>query len=380
MLLNERRVKGQPYARTQTICLVIIAAALVAGFAYWFRGVLVPFALAAFLALILSSVVDLQVQKLKFPRGLAVLSTFLMGMVLVFLTSLVVSASVADLANKSDQYLKGFSELWNTAAKTLASIPGADQVQDRTGMDPRQLTEKVAGSVTSALGSLMSKLTGNVLNLVSQSMVVLMFLGFLLAGDGGKRALPGVWGEISDRIQQYMVTKTLLSAATGFLVAVVLALIGLDLAMVFGLLAFVFNFIPNIGSMISTCLPLPLILFSPGLTTTQRVLAFVIPGIVQFVIGNIVEPMVLGDSLDLHPVVILLTLMLWGALWGGVGMFLATPLTAMMKIFFEHLESTRPLALLLSGRIGEVLGAEEPPQSEDSPEHESAGKEKEPCE
>ena len=80
-------------------------------------------------------------------------------------------------------------------------------------------------------------------------------------------------------------------------------------------------------------------------------LAIVLPAVIQFVIGNVIEPRIMGGSLDLHPITILLALIVWGMLWGIVGMLLATPLTAVMKIFFERIEHTRAFADLLAGRL-----------------------------
>jgi AI-2 transport protein TqsA len=317
-----------------------------------------PFALAAFLALNLSSLIDLQTKKLKFPRWLAVGMTFGLGILLVFLLSLLISASLSDLANKSGQYIQGFDIMWDSVSERVGDIPGWEKVQERLGVDHDQLSQRVANSFTSTLGTAIAGLTGNVLSLLSQSLVVILFLGFMISGGEAKNeAEPAsrVWADVASQIKHYVVAQTFVSAVTGLLIALTLGIIGVDLAMVFGLLAFVLNFIPNIGSLISTALPLPVVLFSPSLTFTEKVLAIVIPGIIQFVTGNILNPKVMADSLDLHPVVILLMLMLWGAVWGGVGMFLATPITAMMKIFFETMESTKPLALLLAGKPSALI-------------------------
>jgi len=116
-------------------------------------------------------------------------------------------------------------------------------------------------------------------------------------------------------------------------------------------MAFLLNFIPSIGSIVATLLPLPVVLVSPDVSGLTIILALVLPGAVQMFIGNVVEPKVMGDELDLHPVTILLSLMIWGAIWGIVGMLLATPIVAVMKIFFERSELTRPVADLLAGRL-----------------------------
>jgi AI-2 transport protein TqsA len=159
-------------------------------------------------------------------------------------------------------------------------------------------------------------------------------------------------GEIESRIERYVALKALLSGATGILVGGVLAVLGIDLAMVFGLFAFLLNFIPSIGSVVATLLPLPVVLVSPDVSLGTAVLAIAIPGAIQFGIGNVLEPKLMGDALDLHPITILMALIVWGMLWGIVGMLLATPITAIMRMLFERLEMTRPLANLLAGRIG----------------------------
>ena len=146
--------------------------------------------------------------------------------------------------------------------------------------------------------------------------------------------------------------QTLISMATGLLVGGVLTLLDVPLAMVFGLFAFLLNFIPSIGSIIATLLPVPVVLVSPEVSSGAATLAIALPAAIQFVVGNIISPKVMGDSLQLHPVTILLALTVWGSLWGIVGMLLATPITAVMRMLLERLEATRPLARLMAGDFG----------------------------
>ena len=143
------------------------------------------------------------------------------------------------------------------------------------------------------------------------------------------------------------------SAMTGILVGTALGLLGIEMALAFGFMAFLLNFIPNIGSIIATLLPLPIVLLTPGISTTTIVLAIALPAAIQGVIGNVVQPRLMSKSLDLHPVAVLLALIVWGKLWGIVGMFLATPLTAVIKILLEKSELTAGAAVLLAGRLGE---------------------------
>ena len=104
------------------------------------------------------------------------------------------------------------------------------------------------------------------------------------------------------------------------------------------LLAFLLNFIPSIGSIVATLLPLPVVLFNPEIGTTTAVLAIAVPGVIQLVLGNVVDPLVMGESLDLYPVAIVLSLILWGMIWGAVGMLLAAPIAAILKLLLERLE------------------------------------------
>ena len=94
---------------------------------------------------------------------------------------------------------------------------------------------------------------------------------------------------------------------------------------------------------------------------TILALAILLPGSVQMFIGNVIEPKMLGDSLDLHPITVLLSLIFWGMLWGIPGMLLAAPITAVLKILSENLEITAPVARLLSGKLGAKQKMADPP-------------------
>lgn len=132
---------------------------------------------------------------------------------------------------------------------------------------------------------------------------------------------------------------------------IILRAIGLDMAIVFGVLTFVLKFIPEAGSIISILLPLPLVLVSPDSSIAMLLLAIILPSVMHLSVGNLIEPRLLGDSLELHPITILLSLIFWGMLWGIPGMLLATPITSAVKILCEHLELTQPVSKLLEGKV-----------------------------
>ncbi|MEM7806821.1 MAG: AI-2E family transporter [Planctomycetota bacterium] len=182
------------------------------------------------------------------------------------------------------------------------------------------------------------------LTLVSNAGLVGVFLLFLLLGRGDKPVpADSVRGQIERRIQAYLSVTFVVSLATGFLTGLTLWLLGVKLAWLFGLLAFALNFIPTVGSAVATLLPVPMILFGQDLSTAAIIAALIIPAVIQFVLGNIVAPKMLGDRLQLSPVAVMLALLLLGAIWGIVGMILATPMLAVFKIAIDRLSPSNPL-------------------------------------
>lgn len=149
-------------------------------------------------------------------------------------------------------------------------------------------------------------------------------------------------------IRSYVAIKVLTSATTGILSFVVLHSVGVDFASFWAVLIFLLNFIPTIGSIIATAFPslLTLVQFD---TLGPFIITISILSAIQFCIGSLVEPKLMGNRLNLSPIVILLSLGLWGSIWGIPGMFLCVPITVIMMIVCSYFPSTRPAAVLLSG-------------------------------
>ena len=140
------------------------------------------------------------------------------------------------------------------------------------------------------------------------------------------------------------------SALTATLVGLVLWGLGLQMAWLFAFLVFILTYIPNVGGIVATLLPLP-IAFAQFHNPWMIAAVVAIPAAIHTVIGSLVAPRLMAHGLELHPVTILLALAFWGLLWGIVGMFLAVPMVAMLRIVLAEFDTTRPLAELLSGRL-----------------------------
>ncbi|MHC5114529.1 MAG: AI-2E family transporter [Planctomycetota bacterium] len=323
--------------RVQTVCMLIVATVATCMALYWLRPVMLPLVLAVLFTLTLTALVDLQMHYLRLPRWLALLLTILAGMAFAGLLYTLVSASVTQLAGSAEGYQEKLKQMFDRFESILPIDP--EIVVDPLSFVPDGTIQGVALSTTRSI-----------MDILSQGLLVMIFVLFLLLG---KEPPPkrGVRWEIELKVKRYLGTKMLTSTITGILVGLTLWLLGIDLALVFGLFAFLLNFIPSLGSIIATLLPLPVVLVSPDISLTTAILAIAIPGAIQFSIGNLIEPKIMGHSLDLHPIVVLMSLIIWGMIWGVIGMILAAPITAVLKIMFERIEITRPVADLMAGHL-----------------------------
>ncbi len=212
--------------RIQTVCLLILTAVAIGTALYLLRPVLIPFVLAVFLVYCLTPAIDLQVNKWRVPRPLAVVSTIVLGCVLLSLMWLLVGASVSQMTANAAVYEEKFGNLITSATKFLAG----------QGIDTTQLL----GMLKDTAGGLATGLISGIMSVLSNGLLVVIFMIFILAGKSSPAAASGSFREQVERgIKQYILTKVVVSATTGILVGLTLQLLGVELAMVFGLLALV---------------------------------------------------------------------------------------------------------------------------------------------
>jgi AI-2 transport protein TqsA len=334
----------QTYWNVQTFCLLTLTLIALGAALYFLRPVLVPFVLAVFLTNCLRPAIEVQQRYLRAPRSVAIASTLMVAVVIVALCGAVVATSVSGASHRLDDYEKQFQTFTEAAAR---SVP-----LHRLGIkiDADQIGRFFAvqeGTGWQFISAVLSEAT----NVLSGGVIVVIFMIFLIVGTGDGQRHSGMLGEIESSVQSYVVTLVFLSLATGFLVGLTLATLGVELAWVFGFLAFLLNFVPTIGAIIASLLPLPVIVLSPDMSVTTKVLAIVIPAAIHFVVGSFVQPKVQGNALALHPVVVLLALMFFGMIWGIIGAFLAAPIAAVIRIICARIPVMQPLANILAGNL-----------------------------
>jgi AI-2 transport protein TqsA len=338
MAFNTRDL-AEEQAWLMTVSLIVLAAVATALALAWTRPVMVPLVLAIFVYYLVSPLSDLLETRLRFPRWASTLVTLLIVATGIVLVGLLVMTSARGLAASADIYRERLIA-WGGRVAEFLDARGWDISQDALVESARELP----------VGRLLQTTAGTALALVTNGTLVLIFVVFLLLGRNRELVKSRVFRQIDAGIRRYLILKFLLSAATGTIVGIILSLFGLELALVFGVLAFFLNFIPSIGSIVATLLPLPVAIVQ--YETAGPVLGiFVLTLIVQFAIGNVLDPKLMGDRLDLSPVTILAALVFWGLLWGIVGMLLAAPLTAILRIVLAEFRTTRMVGDLLAGRL-----------------------------
>jgi len=349
MTSSEKSMERPHDSRTQTVCLLILTALGIGGALYALSSVLIPFVLAIFLTLCLTPVVDVQVRWLRIPPRTALVTAALLGFVALLLAGVLVSMAIAQIAENRKQYQ---AEIRRLGDRVQAMLP-----EDWVTEAPEGTSQPLFGVPADAVQKVLGGIVSSVMTVVSNGLLVGVFMVFLIAGMSLHRPSPdSVWHEVESRTKRYLLTLLLTSSVTGVLVGIVLTVLGVRFAWMFGFLAFLLNFIPSIGSIIATLLPLPVALLDPQMGLVTKLLVLLIPGAIQFTVGNLIQPRVMGQSLNLHPVVVLLSLIFFGTIWGIVGMFLATPITAVVRILLERFDDTRPVALVLAGNVDALTG------------------------
>ena len=354
-------------SRYQTVSLMVLTVVAATFSIYWLRPVLVPLVVALIVVSGVSPILKTLERRLGVSRIIAAGLTFLAGVGLLIVFGISNWTSVVDLNQNAPEYRNRVAEIVNWVELRIDSVgeyfeeqtsgylPQA-AIEDEPAEVPKAVTIDKPGSdpsefVDAFLREGISIVSQEFIGLVSTIVVVLIYVFFLLIGTPATPNTSLTVREIDQQIRAYLALKTIISIFTGLAFGMALRLFGVPMAFTFGVLAFLLNFVPNVGPLVASVLPIPLILLSPDGSIGWMLAAIATTSAIQGISGNVVEPKLMGNSSDLHPVTILVALMFWGMMWGLIGMFLATPLTAALKIVLQRLDSTRPIADLMAGRF-----------------------------
>ncbi len=348
--MNEKTEKNISTLKTVMTILLIITVLAISKIS---GAVSIRILLSFFIFLLVLPLVS-ALEKAKFPNWLAtVIAVLVIAAVVLFFVWFVFFSvdmliqKVPDYAariNDLDGLLKGMASKWIDIPEDV-SFFSALKI-DWVGSIIMPTLRSVSSSAISILSSVLLIILMTVFLLGERHVIIPKLLNFIKEGEGDK--LTVIWERIIRQISKYITIKVFISILTGALFYVICLIVGLDFALLWGVLAVVLNFIPTIGSIIITVLVtlMAIIQFAPSIGPILFVGIGAI--LVQNIVGNFLDPRLSGNSLNLSPFIILVSLSAFGFVWGIVGMFLAVPLLSILQIICANVESTRPIAMLIS--------------------------------
>ncbi|XOV91798.1 MAG: AI-2E family transporter [Bacteroidota bacterium] len=316
------------------------------------QNLIVPFVFAVLLWFIVRELKEL-LNKVKFvrerfPSWTKTLITSIFILFILGIISQIISTNIQTLAKSYDKYEKNVDLL----------------IQNANGILDIDLMEFLTNHIGNFnFGGLLSSIFASLAEILGNTFIILIYFLFIFLEESHfETKLRKVFSknnryhkvsEILERIERsiakYFGLKTVVSLITGILSYIVLFFIGIDSPAFWAFLIFILNFIPTIGSLIATVFPAIFCLlqfgeFGPG------ILVLILVGAVQVLVGNVLEPRLMGNSMNVSALVTILALSFWGALWGVTGMILSIPITVIMIIVLSQFPSTQPIAIMLSDK------------------------------
>lgn len=343
--------------------LVIFLGILILYLLKILSDLLVPLAFALFFAILLQPAVDLF--RRKFSLNVSVILTTILSVVVFFIIGFAFYNAVTGFISNRDDILASVTAELKPLFDYFTSLAGTRIKEDEL----RSFISRVIPTdrVLSLSGTFLNTLSGFATELL---MSILYFAGLLGAisqyekvidyitgknGTGEKSRASNTFRRVKDSISIYIKVKTIVSLITGTLIGVISWIFGIEYALLWGILAFVLNYIPYVGSLIAIVPPLLIgALTAEGIT--EVVLLFVFLEGVQLIMGSIVEPRMTGNSLSINTVTVLFSLVFWAFMWNTAGMLLSVPMTFLIKVMLEQVPDAGFLVRLMDKKTGKELG------------------------
>ena len=316
---------------------------------------IVPFLMAIFIAVLCMPPIGFLRSK-GVPHGLAVLFVLAGVVLLGGGVGTIFGASIGSFADDIPAYQARLEVMVNDAIHWVSSMGVDADLERLQGLVNAEKVFPLAGTLLSSLG-----------NMMTNAFLIILTVAFIVGdkvslAEKVQIALPSSVSAIesleaiTNTINHYMAIKAVISLLTGFLAWLLLFILGVDYAVLWATLAFLLNFVPTLGSLLAAVPAVLLALVQlgpfPALLTAGGYLS------INTIVGNVIEPRVMGRGLGLSPLIVLVSLVFWGWVLGPVGMLLSVPLTMMVKISLEVFPDTRWIGVLMgSGDPAEELAA-----------------------
>ncbi|KTD31746.1 transporter, permease [Legionella moravica] len=314
------------------------------------RGLLIPIVISIFIWHLLNTI-NSGMQRIpfvgfRFPNWISMILSLIVVAVMVKILLNIISNNVNDVIEAAPRYQDNLIAIFNNLEKRFHIKAFADFDSIIKNLSIQSMVLNIY-SVFTTLTSSAVLISLYVVFLFVEQHYFSQKMDAFFPQKEHRKLVKNIVSHITKDTQTYLGIKTLLSFITATASWLIMKWVHLDFAEFWALLIFFLNYIPNIGAIVATAFPAALALIQfeswwPFVEVTSGIVT------IQFIVGNFLEPRLLGKSLNLSPLIILFALGLWGAIWGILGMFLSVPITVMMMIVFAHFDSTRPIAILLS--------------------------------
>lgn len=329
---------------TLLLCIAIVFILI------WGESIIVPFILGTLIWFI-GKEIKAGLNKISFvnryfPNWLKSLITLTLIFICLISIAEILTSNINFLAKSIDAYQPNLDAILGQLAD-MFNLDVKGKLQEYTG-------NLKFGTILRSMFSSISFLLSNIFMIVLYAIFVLLEeanfrpkLQAIFVDEHQSKKVDEILKKIGNSISSYFRLKTFISFITGFLSYIALKFIGVDAPEFWAFLIFIMNFIPTIGSLIGTIFPAIFCLFQFG-TFLPCILVLSIVGAIQILVGYLLEPKLMGSSMNISPLVTILTLSVWGAIWGIIGMILSIPITVVAIIIFSQFEKTKPIAILLS--------------------------------
>jgi len=314
------------------------------------KTIFIPLCMSLLLYFLFNGVVK-KLLFLKFPKAIILIFLLIFIFIIFYFFGVLIFTGITSFINKFPVYSDHITGLLKGLSAQLR-IPLSDVNDYLNNFDWTKSVNAITSFVSTAFGSFATFL-GNLV-------LVIIFLIFMLSGRNvltgrvyrafdNKKADKMIFivNSIENQVQHYLLMKTFISLLTAIISGLIIWVGGVDFVIFSGLLIFILNFIPNFGSIVATSFPIIIGLIKYGFSVRMLIVAGALV-LTQMIIGNALEPKIMGERLNLSPIVILISLIFWGWIWGIIGMILAVPFTSALKIIFANIKPLKPISDLIS--------------------------------
>jgi AI-2 transport protein TqsA len=338
------------------VASVLIIICLMGVLLIYLKSFFIPFVLAILLSFLLQPLYA------KFKKlGLAdVISVLLAGLIAFLPILLIVFTFTLTIGPLSEELPKYKDAIIHDSTRFLKSL--SHYIQDpsqRKAFETEINLKLFPTMINEGIGMFQNllKTTSSVIGYFFLTLLLAIFI--LLEAAAFKNKLVEAYGEehpllismadIGTDVRSYVVAKTLISLFTGLLVWLFLEICGVDFALFWGLIAFPLNFIPTVGAIIASFPPMIIALIDPNLSLSMLLVVIFGLGLINGFIGSVIDPRYVGQKVSISPLVVFASMLLWGILWGAVGMILAVPIMVSIKVIFSHIRDLKQISILLRG-------------------------------